>query len=462
MTDLAVETTDIPGLLVLRLPVHGDARGWFKENWQREKMVAAGLPDFAPVQQNVAWNADRGATRGIHAEPWDKLVSVGGGRVFAAWVDLRGGGTHGRTTHLEMGPDTAVFVPRGVGNSYQALEDGTTYSYLVNDHWRPGRHYPAVDLADPDLAIPWPVPPAEAEVSEKDRANPSWREAGAMPGPSVLVLGAQGQVGRALGALLPDAAGADLADLDLTDPAALAAWPWADYDVVVNASGYTAVDDAETASGRPAAWRLNAWVPAELARLADEHRFRLVHLSTDYVFDGTLDRPYTEDDPLCPLGVYGQTKAAGELAVLAARRHYVVRTSWVVGEGRNFVSTMADLAARGVSPDVVDDQRGRLTFADELARGIDHLLAAGAAPGLYQLTNAGPVTSFCDVARRVFEACGRDPGDVTPVTTEEYAAGKAIAPRPLNSALDLSRIHATGFEPEDAGAALERYLAGRA
>ncbi|WP_300463506.1 dTDP-4-dehydrorhamnose 3,5-epimerase family protein, partial [uncultured Nocardioides sp.] len=83
--------TPIPDLVVLRLELHEDSRGWFKENWQREKMLASGLPDFGPVQNNMSLNAHRGATRGIHTEPWDKLVSVATGRVFAAWVDMREG-----------------------------------------------------------------------------------------------------------------------------------------------------------------------------------------------------------------------------------------------------------------------------------------------------------------------------------------------------------------------------------
>ena len=103
----------IPGLLVVDLDVHGDNRGWFKENWQRRKMVAAGLPDFGPVQQNMSFNTRRGATRGIHAEPWDKLVSVATGRIFGAWVDLRPGDHFGRTVHPRAGPgDRGVRAPR--------------------------------------------------------------------------------------------------------------------------------------------------------------------------------------------------------------------------------------------------------------------------------------------------------------------------------------------------------------
>ena len=100
MAELSVETTPIDGMLVVRLQVHGDNRGWFKENWQREKMVALGLPDFAPVQNNMSYNAEIGTTRGIHAEPWDKLVSSAQGRYFGAWVDLREGAGYGTVLSL--------------------------------------------------------------------------------------------------------------------------------------------------------------------------------------------------------------------------------------------------------------------------------------------------------------------------------------------------------------------------
>ena len=136
----AVHPTAIPGLLVVDLVVHEDARGWFKENWQRAKMTALGLPDFGPVQHSMSFNTQAGVTRGFHAEPWDKLVSVAHGRIFGAWVDLREGDSFGQVATVELGPDKAVFVPRGVANSYQTLVDDTVYSYLVNDHWS-GRHF---------------------------------------------------------------------------------------------------------------------------------------------------------------------------------------------------------------------------------------------------------------------------------------------------------------------------------
>ena len=469
MAELSLETTPIPGLVVLRLPVHEDARGWFKENWQREKMVALGLPDFGPVQNNMSYNAHRGATRGVHTEPWDKFVSVATGRVFAAWVDMREGETFGTTFHVEIGPDVAVFVPRGVGNSYQALEDGTVYSYLVNEHWRPTTAYPALNLADPTAAIPWPIPLADAEISEKDLGNPTLDAVTPMAPKKTLIIGCRGQLGRALQADFP---GADLVDLgpadgdqlslDVTDAEAVAAWPWHEYALVLNAAAYTAVDAAESPEGRRTAWAANAGAPATLARLSREHGFTLVHYSSEYVFDGTADE-HTEDEPLSPLGVYAQTKAAGDIAVGTAPRHYLLRTSWVIGDGNNFVRTMQRLAAGGVSPSVVDDQRGRLTFTTELSRATRHLVDGGAAYGTYNVSNGGPVMSWAEVAQAVFRLSGRDATDVTPTSTEAYFADKTdYSPRPLNSALSLAKIEATGFVVEDAAVALERYISGGA
>jgi dTDP-4-dehydrorhamnose 3,5-epimerase len=457
-----VEQTPIPGLLVVRLDRREDARGWFKENWQREKMVAAGLPDFGPVQHNLAFNATRGSTRGIHTEPWDKFVSVATGRVFGAWVDMREGPSFGTVFTVEIDPDTAVFVPRGVGNSYQALEDNTAYSYLVNDHWRPSEPYPALNLADPTVAIAWPIPLEECEVSEKDRTTPMLAEVTPMRPKRSLVLGGGGQLARALAAAFPDAEVVSREELDVTSAEAVAGWPWQDYGVILNAAAYTAVDAAETPEGRREAWAANAAAVARLATVAREHGITLVHYSTEYVFDGTAE-VHTEDEPLSPLGVYAQSKAAGELAAATAPRHYVLRTSWVVGEGRNFVRTMAELAQRGVSPSVVADQVGRLTFTATLADATRHLLEAQAAYGVYQVTNAGEPLSWHAVAGEVFALCGRSAADVRATTTQEYAAGQAaqgrpFAPRPLSSVLSLDRIRATGFEPEDQLVALRRYL----
>ena len=185
-----------------------------------------------------------------------------------------------------------------------------------------------------------------------------------------------------------------------------------------------------------------------------------MHVSSDYVFDGTGTGAYTEDTAFSPLGVYGQTKAAGDLAVQTASRHYIVRTSWVIGEGKNFVGTMRSLAERGIDPKVVADQIGRLSFTTDIADAIAHLLESDADYGTYNVTSAGEPRSWADIARTVYELTGHDPARVSDVTTADYfqdAAGP-VSPRPLNSVLDLTKITATGYAPRDGAEALKDYL----
>ena len=198
--ELKVERTNIPGLIVFDLPVHGDNRGWFKENWQRAKMTALGLPDFGPVQNNISFNAKKGVTRGIHAEPWDKYISIATGAVFGAWVDLRPGESFGQVYTTRLDPSKAIYVPRGVGNSFQALEDGTAYTYLVNAHWslEQKKTYTFVNLADPELDIQWPIPLEESERSEADLHHPMLRDARPMAPRRTMVTGCNGQLGHAI------------------------------------------------------------------------------------------------------------------------------------------------------------------------------------------------------------------------------------------------------------------------
>jgi dTDP-4-dehydrorhamnose 3,5-epimerase len=461
---LKVSETTIPGLLVADLPVHGDSRGWFKENWQREKMVAAGLPDFGPVQNNISFNDEVGTTRGIHAEPWDKWVSVATGRIFGAWVDLRDGPTFGAVYTTELDPSRAIFVPRGVGNSYQTLEPDTAYVYLVNDHWSPDAEYSFLNLADETAAVAWPIPLDRAEISQKDLAHPTLEQVAPIPPKWTLIVGANGQLGRALHDVLGDAAEFEYAardSLDLSDPTFVTHRRWRDYATIINAAAYTAVDLAETTDGRTQAWAANVTGVTALARIATENGITLVHVSSDYVFDGTKDSAYTESDALSPLCVYGQTKAAGDAVVSTVPQHYIVRTSWVIGDGKNFVRTMASLAERGVDPRVVDDQTGRLTFTSDIAAAIAYLLSNHVRFGTYNVTGAGEPLSWADIARRVFSRVGKSPERVSGVSTDEYFSDGSgpVAPRPRNSVLSLDKILAVGFEPADHVQSLDAYLA---
>lgn len=457
--ELQVHETNIPGLVWLDLTVNDDKRGWFKENWQQEKMVALGLPDFGPRQNNISFNETRGTTRGLHAEPWDKYVSVASGKIFGAWTDLRDGETFGQTFTLEIDPSKAIFIPRGVSNGFQALEDNTAYTYLVNDHWVPGgENYAFLNLADPTANIPWPIPLEQAELSDKDKAHPFLTDITPIKPRKILVTGANGQLGKALQSEFPEAEFVDRSTFDISDTSTWGDRNWRQYSTIINAAAYTKVDTAETPAGKVEAWQTNATAVKDLAQLAIENHLTLVHISSDYVFDGT-QAIHTEDEAYSPLGVYGQSKAAGDIAAATVPRHYIVRTSWVIGEGSNFVRTMKSLAEKEVKPSVVNDQIGRLTFTEDIAKAIHHLLEKRPEYGIYNVTNQGDTTSWADIAKRVFELTQHSADDVTGVTTESYYEGKdGIAPRPLQSTLSLDKIKVAGFTPRDWETALSEYI----
>ena len=175
---LAGRTIDaIPGMIEFDIPVHGDNRGWFKENFQKEKMLPLGFPESFfkenKLQNNVSLSR-KGVLRGLHAEPWDKYISVAdNGRVLGSWVDLREGASFGHVYQTVIDASKGIYVPRGVANGFQVLSETVSYSYLVNDYWaldlKP--KYAFVNYADPALGIEWDDV-ENAEVSEADKNHP--------------------------------------------------------------------------------------------------------------------------------------------------------------------------------------------------------------------------------------------------------------------------------------------------
>jgi dTDP-4-dehydrorhamnose 3,5-epimerase len=265
---------------------------------------------------------------------------------------------------------------------------------------------------------------------------------------SILIIGANGQLGLALQAQYPQARAVDSGELDITDAGALKVFNWGSTKYILNAAAYTNVDSAESAEGRIAAWKVNATGTRNLAEVAIQNDLTLLHLSTDYVFDGTRN-PHIETEPFSPLGVYGQSKAAGDIATSLVPKHYILRTCWVIGEGKNFVRTMVGLGQKGVAPTVVADQIGRLTFTSELVRVIDHLLTTLSPFGTYNVSNGGGTASWADITREIFKL-GNFDLSVTDTTTAEYFASKPdVAPRPLSSVFDLSKLESTGFKSVD-------------
>ncbi|HLA49047.1 MAG TPA: dTDP-4-dehydrorhamnose 3,5-epimerase [Candidatus Saccharimonadales bacterium] len=178
-TEFTANETEIPGLIIFDVTNIEDERGYFQEKYQKAKLVAAGMPeDFQLVQTNISYNKNKGVARGLHAEPWYKYISVANGRVFVVYIDLRKGPNFGKVVTAEIDKNKAVFVPIGVANSFQTLTDDTYYIYSVSAHWSQKLYdkYISLNMADPALAISWPIPMDQTIVSERDRSHPMLKD----------------------------------------------------------------------------------------------------------------------------------------------------------------------------------------------------------------------------------------------------------------------------------------------
>lgn len=262
-----------------------------------------------------------------------------------------------------------------------------------------------------------------------------------------LITGARGQLGTHLAAHLTATSDDHVTavsrhDLDITDATAVhttvrAARP----DVIINAAAYTAVDAAET--NEPTAYRINATAVNHLGHAAHTAGARLIHVSTDYVFDGEAHHPYEPDDPTGPRTAYGRTKLAGEHAAHAHGAH-IVRTAWVYGgPGANFVHTMLRLATERPTIDVVDDQIGSPTNVADLATALIELARSPLPPTLLHYTNTGQ-TSWYELARAILAYAGHDPDRIHPVTSHQFPRP---APRPQWSVLSTNAWTAAGLTP---------------
>jgi dTDP-4-dehydrorhamnose reductase len=276
----------------------------------------------------------------------------------------------------------------------------------------------------------------------------------------ILLIGALGMLGRDLQPILSDqqeVIGRDIEDLDITDPVQTEKEirllrP----QVVINAAAFTDVDGCE--SQRERAFSVNADGAGHIARGCRSAGSRLIHLSTDYVFDGTSRIPYSEEAPPSPINVYGESKLQGEKAVQEAEGNYLIlRTAWLYGKhGKNFVDTILRLASQQEELRVVDDQRGSPTFTRDLSRAIAQLLDKEVR-GILNVTNSGSCTWF-EFARKILEM--RKPRNdrlrLTPISSEELARP---APRPANSVFDCSRFEKlTGSKMRPWEEALQAYL----
>jgi dTDP-4-dehydrorhamnose reductase len=263
----------------------------------------------------------------------------------------------------------------------------------------------------------------------------------------VLLTGGSGQIGGELQRAAPknwSIFAPDLDEFDYCNPSSVMSVVQREaWDLIVNTAAHTAVDRAE--SDAAAVWQINAVGVAGLARLAALESIPFIQISTDYVFDGAKPEPYTEDDPVSPLGVYGSSKAAGEIAVLAAGGPaLILRTAWLVSAiGNNFVKTMLRLSGEGRKLRVVNDQYGCPTSATDVAGAIIHIapsfLERRDTAQIYHLVNSGSA-NWHDVAVQIFQsstAFGLTAPDVESIPAREYPTA---ARRPANSRLSTEKI----------------------
>ncbi|MBR6602049.1 MAG: dTDP-4-dehydrorhamnose reductase [Bacteroidaceae bacterium] len=262
---------------------------------------------------------------------------------------------------------------------------------------------------------------------------------------NILVTGANGQLGNEMRVVAGGQTAlvyhfTDVAELDICDEQAVERFVVEGaIDCIVNCAAYTNVNKAE--EDAVLCDRLNHLAPANLARVAARHRIGLVHVSTDYVFNGEHHVPYREDDATCPNSVYGTTKLAGEEAIRAIHSEAVIiRTAWLYSSfGNNFVKTMLRLGKEREELGVVFDQIGTPTYARDLARAIQHIVGSGIVPGIYHYSNEG-VCSWYDFTKAIFDLAGITTCCLKPLHTDEYPTPAA---RPHYSVLDKTKIKQT-------------------
>ena len=438
----------------------GDSRGYFTSVTSKQLDAL----DFRNWSQKSESMSAKGTIRGLHfqKDPYcqAKVVSCTKGAVLDVVVDMRKDSpTYGEYTAIELTPENGrmLYVPRGYAHGFLALTDDATFNYMVDNEYAP-RMEGGVLWNDPAINIPWDEIFEKYGIEEpllsdkdRDRIPLSESEVNFLRRPKrYLVTGVSGQLGYDVVKELNargeyDVLALERSDLDITDREKVMKIVKAyEPDVIFHCAAWTAVDKAE--EDKEACHAVNVEGTKNLNDAAIETGAKMVYISTDYVFDGTKEGLYTEEDTPNPKSVYGETKFLGEEEVRKNPNHFITRISWVFGEnGNNFVKTMLKLADKYPELKVVDDQIGSPTYTVDLAKLLVEM-AETDKYGTYHINNEG-YCSWAEFAKYIMESNGKDT-KINPVTTDEYYEGKdmsKIAYRPRNSKLDKSKLEESGF-----------------
>ena len=466
--------TNLTDCFIIEENRFGDDRGYFT-SVTNAQLEGLGFKNFHQKSESLSC---KGVVRGLHfqKDPYcqAKVVSCTKGRVLDVVVDLRKDSpTYKQYTYVELTPENGrmLFVPRGFAHGFVALEDDTTFNYMVDN-----KYYPRLDGGipwnDPEINIPWDnifkeYGIDEPILSEKDQNHKKLSEANLQfvkEPRRYLVTGVKGQLGydivRELNArgeydiLAIDRDEMDITDRDQVMKIIKAYKP----DVIFHCAAWTAVDKAEELED--ACTKVNVEGPKNITDAAIEVGAKLIYMSTDYVFDGRkpLDELYKEEDKPNPQSVYGLTKYQGEEEIRRNPKHFITRISWVFGvNGNNFIKTMLKLAENHDELTVVNDQIGSPTYTVDLAKLLVEM-AHTEKYGTYHVNNEG-YCSWAEFAQYIMESNGKST-KIKPVTTEEYYEGKDttyVAYRPRNSKLDKSKLEEEFYRLPSWQDATDRY-----
>ncbi len=452
--------TNLKDCYILEPKRFGDGRGYF-ESVTKEELENLGFKGIYQVSNS---KSGKGIVRGLHfqKDPYcqAKVVRCHRGAVIDVVVDMRKDSeTYGKWTSALLTPENGrmLYVPRGFAHGFISLKDDTLFEYYVDNKYMP-KYEGGILWNDPSLGINWDEIFKEYNInepilSEKDKVRDSLKECKVefqRRPKRYLVTGYSGQLGYDIVRELKERGEMQILalnkdEMDITDrDAVMRIVKEFKPDVIFHCAAWTAVDKAEDMEEMVR--KVNVDGTKNLTDASIEVGAKIIYMSTDYVFDGTKEGLYKEDDTPNPMSVYGKTKYEGEEMVRENPRHFITRISWVFGiNGNNFIKTMLRLSENHDKLNVVNDQIGSPTYTVDLAKLLVEM-AESDKYGTYHVNNDG-YCSWAEFAKYIMESNDKKTV-INPVSTEEYLeiTKTKQAYRPRNSKLDKSKLTENGFD----------------